>query len=216
MRNGNSYIRDSSRFLETIKNIHSIPDNAMLVTADVVGLYPGIPHSAGLNSLKKTLENIVNKQIPTSVLVKMTKFILSNNYFEFSEKVFQQISGTAIATKFAPPHACIYMGQVETEFLQTQRFKPLVLLRFINDIFFIWTNGGENLKNFMKDFNNFKSKLKFTFECDRNSINFLDLNMNRNNGELTTSVYIKPTDRNQHLHYRSSHLDHIKRSIVYS
>ena len=44
----------------------------------------------------------------------MTKFILSNNYFEFSEKVFQQISGTAIATKFAPPHACIYMDQIET------------------------------------------------------------------------------------------------------
>ena len=90
------------------------------------------------------------------------------------------------------------------------------MLRFINDIFFIWTNGEENLKNFMKDFNNFKSKLKFTFECDRNSINFLDFNMKLNNGELTTIVYIKPTDRNQYLHCRSSHPDHIKRSIVYS
>ena len=54
MRNCNSYIRDSSHFLEKIKNIRSIPDNAMLVTADVVGLYPSIPHSAGLNSLKKS------------------------------------------------------------------------------------------------------------------------------------------------------------------
>ena len=68
----------------------------------------------------------------------------------------------------------------------------------------------------MKDFNNFKSNLKFTFECDRNSTNFLDLNVKLNNGELTTSVYIKPTDHHQYPHYRSSHPDHIRRSIDYS
>ena len=33
---------------------------------------------------------------------------------------------------------------------------------------------------------------------------------------LTTSVYIKPTDCHQYLHYRSSHPGHIKGSIVYS
>ena len=164
MRDGNSYIRDSSHFLEKIKSIRSIPDNAMLVTADVVGLYPSIPHSSGLNSLRKALEKRLNKQIPTNDLVKMAKFVLSNNYFEFSEKVFQQISGTAIGTKFAPPYACIYMEEVETEFLKTQRLKPLIWLRFIDDIFFIWTYGEENLKNFMEDFNNFKPNLKFTFQ----------------------------------------------------
>ena len=74
----------------------------MLVTAYVVGLYPSISHSAGLNSLKKVLEGEVNKLIRTSELLKMTEFVLSNNYFEFSEKVFEQISGTAIGTKFAP------------------------------------------------------------------------------------------------------------------
>ena len=68
----------------------------------------------------------------------------------------------------------------------------------------------------MKDFNNFKFNLKLTFECDRNSINFFDLNVKLNKGELTTSVYIEPTDPHQYLHYKSSHPDHIKRSTVYS
>ena len=89
----------------------------MLVTADVVGLCLSIPHSAGLNSLEKVLEKHFNKQIPTSDSVKMAKLVLSNNYFKFSEKVFQQISGTAIGTKFVPPCGCIYMDEVETEFL---------------------------------------------------------------------------------------------------
>ena len=113
----------------------------------------------------------------------MAKFVLRNNYFEFSEKVFQQISGPVIGTKFAPPYAYIYMDEVETELLQTQIFRPLVWVRFIDDIFFIWTHSEENLNNFMKDLNHLKSNLKLTFECDRNSINFLDLNVKLNNGE---------------------------------
>ena len=74
----------------------------------MVGLYPSISHSAGVNSLKKALENRVNEQILTGDLIKMAEFVLCNNYFEFSE-VFQQISGTAISGKFAPLYTCIYM-----------------------------------------------------------------------------------------------------------
>ena len=74
----------------------------------MVGLYPSISHSAGVNSLKKALENRVNEQILTGDLIKMAEFVLCNNYFEFSE-VFQQISGIAISRKFLPPYTCIYM-----------------------------------------------------------------------------------------------------------
>ena len=54
--------------------------------------------------------------------------------------------------------------------------------------FFLWTHGEENLQNLMKVLNSFKSNLKLTFECDSNSIKFLDFNVKLNNGELTTSV----------------------------
>ena len=89
------------------------------------------------------------------------------------------------------------MDEVETKFLQTQRFKPLVWLRLLIIYIFIWTHGEENLQNFMKELNNFKSNLKFTFECDNNSIDFLYLNVKLNNGVLTTAVYIKHTDHHQ-------------------
>ena len=47
MQNGISYIRNSGHFLERIKNINTLPENEMLVTADVVRLYPSILHEAG-------------------------------------------------------------------------------------------------------------------------------------------------------------------------
>ena len=76
-------------------------------------------------------------------LVKMAKFVLKTNYFEFNGKVKQQISGTVIGTKFVPLYACIFMDEVETSFLETQEMKPLVWLRYIDDVFFIWTHGQE-------------------------------------------------------------------------
>ena len=92
------------------------------------------------------------------------KFALQNNCFQFSDKVYQQISGTAIGTKFVPPYACLYMDQVGSKFLQNQKFQPLVWFRYIDDIFFIWTYGKNSLKNFMMEFNNFNPNITFTYE----------------------------------------------------
>ena len=89
----------------------------------------------------------------------MAEFVLKNNLFEFNSKVFQQISGTAIGTKFAPPYACIYMDRVEQDFLETQKLQPLLWLKYIDDIFFIWTHGKKELKKFMEKFNNFTPNL---------------------------------------------------------
>ena len=104
-----SDIRDSGDFIEKIKRISNILDDAVLVMADVVGLYPSIPHKLGLKALEEALEKRDSIQISASDLFKMAKFVFQNNYFEFNGETKQQISGTAIGTKFAPPYACIFM-----------------------------------------------------------------------------------------------------------
>ena len=83
MQSSRSYIKDSGDFIKKIKNIGTIPKESILVTADVVGLYPSIPHDAGLKALEKALNNRTNKKVSTEDLVKMAKFVLKNNYFEF-------------------------------------------------------------------------------------------------------------------------------------
>ena len=60
----------------------------------------------------------------------MVQFVLKNNFFEFNN-VSQQISSTAIGTKFAPPYACIFMDQIETKFLRTQSHQPMIWFRYI-------------------------------------------------------------------------------------
>ena len=83
MKAGKAYIKDTSDFLEKLKNLGNIPSNAILVTAVVVGLYPSIPRDAGLQVLYEKSEERTDKKIPYTDLVEMTEFILKNNFFEF-------------------------------------------------------------------------------------------------------------------------------------
>ena len=48
-----SYINDLGDFIKKTQNLGSIPKNALLVMANVVGLYPSIPHEAELKALKE-------------------------------------------------------------------------------------------------------------------------------------------------------------------
>ena len=90
------------------------------MTADVVELYPNIPHNAGLKTVSNMLDAREHKTVSTVDIVKMARFVLGNNYFEFNGHVKKKISGTAIGTKFPPPYACIFMDDIETKFLQSQ------------------------------------------------------------------------------------------------
>ena len=45
MKQGESYIRDTGDFLAKLKAAGDVPKGAILVTADIVGLYLSIPHS---------------------------------------------------------------------------------------------------------------------------------------------------------------------------
>ena len=94
------------------------------MTTDVVEIYPSIPHSEGLDILKKQYEIYPNKKVSTEEIGKMTDFVLKNDLFEFASKFYEKVSGTAIRTKFTPPYACIFTDHNETEFLKAQYIKP--------------------------------------------------------------------------------------------
>ena len=76
MHKGWSYIKDSGDFIKKLKNIDHIPQDTIMVTGDIVGLYPTIPHDADQEALTKALDNRENKKISTDDLTKMAEFVL--------------------------------------------------------------------------------------------------------------------------------------------
>ena len=112
--------------MEKTKALGCIPDYVILIKADVVGLYPSISHQAGLIGLRESVEVRLLKNIPIDDLIKMTEFVLSNNFLKFNGDPFQQISGMTIGTNFALPYVCIYMDQFEQKFPAMQINQPLI------------------------------------------------------------------------------------------
>ena len=68
----------------------------------------------------------------------------------------------------------------------------------------------------MKDLNCFHRNIKFSHEVNKESIQFLHLNIRLSDGNVSIDLYVNSTGRHQLIHYTSSRTYHTKRSIVFS
>ena len=122
-----------------------------------------------------------------------------------------------MATKCAPSYANIFMGWFEEKFIF-----PLLTnlsdfyLRFIDDIFLIWNGTKTEFDDFFKKINECYPSIKFEYEMSKTGISFLDTTVFKIANKLRSKVYVKPIDRQSHLHSKSEHLNSTKKSIAYS
>ena len=88
--------------------------------------------------------------------------------------------------------------------------------RFLDDCFLIFTRSEDQLTKFHNLLNDLHSSIKFTIEKSRTSLPFLDTLLIKENGQLQTDIYYKPTDSKQYLLYTSCHPKHTRNSIPYN
>ena len=68
-----------------------------------------------------------------------------------------------------------------------------------------------------KVFNEFDCNLKFTYEIENNNkINFLDVSLVKENGNIITDWYYKPMSSNRTLNYLVNHPLSLKKNIVFN
>ena len=105
------------------------------------------------------------------------------------------------------------MGSLEKKLLEGYRLEPIMWLRFIDDIFALWTHGLDELHLFLDYMNNFHHSIKFTMEFSNENIVFLDtiVKKAKYSNNLLVELYTKPTDTHNYLHFNSFHPGHTKR-----
>ena len=86
----------------------------------------------------------MEKYISSDTLCDLAEVVLKNNFLKFCKKTLKKKRGTAIGTKFEPPHSILFMAELEEEILRKAEFKPYLWWRYIEDIFFLWEHEGEN------------------------------------------------------------------------
>ena len=130
---------------------------------NVNGSHNNIDHEEGANPRYNALEKRKQKKISSDTLESMILFILKNNVFRFSNSIFKQITGVAMGTPLAPNLENLFMTEVETrklhEYEAKTRLRPMLWLRYIDDICFLLPYGEEPLLEFI-DFCGLTQRLK--------------------------------------------------------
>ena len=157
-----SYIKDTNEFLKKLRSLPELPDDIILCTMNVAGLYPNIPHEEGMSALRKRLETRKEKYVSTDTIIDLAEVVLKNNIFTFGKKTLRQKRGTAIGSKFAPPYSISFMAELEEEIIKESEYKPYLWWRYIDDIYFLWEHGENKLKSFIDDINKAHPTIKFT------------------------------------------------------
>ena len=94
-----------------------LPQNCAFLAADVDSLYPSIDINKALTAIEELLAKAAVPADQRLFIIKLTKWVLTNNILEFNDKLYLQIKGTAMGTPCAVVVACIFMGSVENKAL---------------------------------------------------------------------------------------------------
>ena len=104
-----SYFKDTNESLAKRKDLERFLHGAILVTIDLVGLYPNIPHDEGLEALRRTLSKRSNPAITTDHIVDLAELVLKNNNFEFDGKHFFYKNVVQLVVQGWRLHMLIYL-----------------------------------------------------------------------------------------------------------
>ena len=225
---------DFLRKLEEVKSKGALPKDAILLVTDVSALFTNIPKNEGIEATKEALNQRTNPEISTEFITRLLELILKHNIFEFNQKLYKQLIGSAMGSRPIPPYADIFMSRkVDPHFskIAQKHGNLLFFKRFLDDLFSIFVGSTKRLHDFMAELNEIHPTIKFTFKhttpesesmddncgCEpTKSVPFLDTLCFIENETIETDLYRKPSDRNKYLLPDSCHANSCKDNIPYS
>lgn len=215
-----AYVRDTYHFIEIVKTLR-IPSDFYFFSMDVDSLYTNIPIQAGIDCVKNIFEKYPDPKRPDQELLQLLEINLTRNDFMFNDKFYLQIKGTAMGKKFAPAYANIFMANWEEKVFLKCKKKPACYLRYLDDIWGIWTGSQQEFEEFVGILNSHDPSIKLKTEIDSQTIDFLDTTIFKGKDfqthlQLDIKVHFKNTDTHALLHKDSFHPKHTFRGIVKS
>lgn len=219
---------DTKQLINQLETLATLPGDACLFSADVESLYPSIPWVEGiaaatryyashfhLTSQRATTDGTLPPPNP-KLFRKLISLIIQRNIFHFqNRRWFLQRSGTAMGCSISVYFANTFM-YYRTRTLLTQPPHDLLYLgRYIDDIVGIWSGPRDAIPDLFKETTD--ENIRLTFVIGGRHLEALDLNIHiEDPGTIRLTLFRKPTDGHQFVHYGSDHPEHIKRSLPYS
>ena len=173
-----------------------LADNHVLVSFDVVNMFPNIDNKLGLKSVKNVLLDNSFDLDSTQCIVDALEVCLTCNNSKFNHQNFLQKDDMAQGPQMFFSYANIAMAKCNSlanKFL----LRPRIWKRLRDNIFVLWEHGIASLPLFLSYLNSVDKtgKINFTMEiASDTSLEFLDLKFKIVEGKIRVDVIAKPTN----------------------
>ena len=129
-----------------------------------------------------------------SELKQLLSSAKKESYFIFNVLLYKQIDGVAMGSPPGPSLANVFLSYHEKDWLNNcpQGFKPVFYRHYVDDIFILF-KSNDHLKYFQDFLNSCHLNMSFSMETEKeNKLSFLDVEVIREQGKFTTTIYRKP------------------------
>ncbi|XP_036317636.1 uncharacterized protein LOC118732613 [Rhagoletis pomonella] len=160
-------VKDAMEFKNKIKGSY-VYDDEILVSFDVVSLFPSIPVDLAIELIASRWDEIKNLTFLTKELfLTILKFcVKENRYFKYNDKIYEQRSGMPMGSPASPIIADIVMEELLAKFERDSTNKPRLLTKYVDDLFAIIKT--QDMDIMLHTLNNYNKSIKFTIEKDNN------------------------------------------------
>ena len=128
---------DMLNIIDMINDCNILTEDSVLVSFDIVNMFPSIRNVSGLEAVSEILENRETNFPPTECILQALKLCLECNNSVFNEKFFLQEDGTAMGPHMSCSYSDIAMYRFDLKAL-SHTPKLLCWKRFRDDIFAVW------------------------------------------------------------------------------
>ena len=144
-----SFIKDTSHLINKIEHLNKegpLPENALLVSWDVVSMFPNIDNTLGISAVKQALNSRSIKVQSTECITEVVEICLKSNNCQSEDYNYLQQHGMAMGPKNACSYADLAMGVIDDK-VNEGEIKPKLWWRYQDDIFVFYIGRRENLSS---------------------------------------------------------------------
>ena len=207
------------RALEKYTSEGRLQSTTLFVIYDVANLYTMIPRQGALDALGRFLERHLPHRRMGSLsiddLLDMARLVLNTNCFAYEGKYYRQIRGGAMGSAFTQTLANIYMLEWEHDLVRHQESNDEIYGRYIDDGFMTTNLSREEIDARMSEADSKDPNIRISYSI-ASAVDFLDVTISNDNGQLITSIFHKPAAEPYVLPYTSDHPRHVHRNIPYA
>ena len=203
------HVKNTQDFIDQIKGIHLGQDQCM-VSYDAKALFTSVPTIKAITIIKQLLEQDQELQQRTSLsidnILSLLEFCITSTHFSIQGKFYEQLEGVAMGSSLSPIVANLYIESFEVESIRSAPYPPYLWRRFVDDTFTILQSSQKD--GLLEYLNSIDQHIQFTAEDQRTdgAMPFLDILVTPGrDGNLSTSLYRKPTHTDLYLQWDGHH-----------